>query len=168
MGKIEIDGPGGFFPMAGMSANRLSGHRVALCGEAAHIFPPLAAQGLNLSLRDSAALVEVLEDARALGADIGAAQTLKAYDNVRRSDIFLRTNGVDILNRSLLSNFFPVDFLRGAGLFAFSMIGPLRRALMREGVLTHGTLPRLMRERPLRHFPPSSHASSSIGMSRRG
>jgi len=168
LGKIEIDGPGGFFPMAGMSANRLSGHRVALCGEAAHIFPPLAAQGLNLSLRDSAALVEVLEDARALGADIGAAQTLKAYDNVRRSDIFLRTNGVDILNRSLLSNFFPVDFLRGVGLFAFSMIGPLRRALMREGVLTHGTLPRLMRERPLCHFPPSSHASSSIGMSRRG
>jgi 2-octaprenyl-6-methoxyphenol hydroxylase len=167
LGKVEIDGPGGFFPMAGMSANRLVGHRVALIGEAAHIFPPLAAQGLNLSLRDSAALAEVLEDARALGRDIGAVRTLKTYASARRSDIFLRTNGVDILNRCLLSNFFPVDFLRGAGLFAFSMIGPLRRALMREGVLTHGTLPRLMQERPARRFTPSSSGSASIGMSGR-
>jgi 2-octaprenyl-6-methoxyphenol hydroxylase len=77
---------------------------------------------------------------------------LNAYDNARRSDIFLRTNGVDILNRSLLSGFFPIDFLRGAGLLAFSAIGPLRRALMREGVLTHGTLPRLMQERPLKRL----------------
>jgi 2-octaprenyl-6-methoxyphenol hydroxylase len=152
LGKIEVEGPGGFFPMAGMSANRLFGHRVVLIGEAAHIFPPLAAQGLNLSLRDSAALVEVLEDARALGQDIGSARTLKAYENARWSDIFLRTNGVDILNRSLLSDFFPVDFLRGAGLLAFSVIGPLRRAIMREGVLTHGTLPRLMQERPLKRL----------------
>jgi 2-octaprenyl-6-methoxyphenol hydroxylase len=152
LGKIEIEGPGGFFPMTGMSASRLFGHRVALIGEAAHIFPPLAAQGLNLSLRDSAALVEVLEDARELGHDIGSTQTLKAYEKARRSDIFLRTNGIDILNRSLLSDFFPVDFLRGAGLLAFSAIGPLRRALMREGVLTHGTLPRLMQERPLKRL----------------
>jgi 2-octaprenyl-6-methoxyphenol hydroxylase len=168
LGKIEINGPGGFFPMAGMSANRLVGHRIALIGEAAHIFPPLAAQGLNLSLRDSAALAEVLEDARALGHDIGFVQTLKTYATARRSDIFLRTNGVDILNRSLLWNLFPIDILRGAGLLAFSMIGPLRRALMREGVLTHGTLPRLMQERPARRFTSSSRGSASIGMSGRG
>lgn len=167
LGKIEIDGPGGFFPMAGMSANRLVGHRIALIGEAAHIFPPLAAQGLNLSLRDSAALAEVLEDARALGHDIGSVQMLKTYAAARRSDIFLRTNGVDILNRSLLLNFFPVDFLRSAGLFAFLMIGPLRRALMREGVLTHGTLPRLMQERPARRFTPFSRGAASTGLSTR-
>lgn len=152
LGKMEIDGPSGFFPMAGMSATRLFGHRVVLLGEAAHIFPPLAAQGLNLSLRDSAALVDVLEDARALGEDIGAVRALIGYESARRRDIFVRTNGVDILNRSLLSDFFPVDFLRGAGLLAFSAIGPLRRALMREGVLPHGMLPRLMQERPLRRF----------------
>jgi 2-octaprenyl-6-methoxyphenol hydroxylase len=167
LGKVEIDGPGGFFPMTGMSANRLVGHRIALVGEAAHIFPPLAAQGLNLSLRDSAALAEVLESARALGHDIGSMRTLKAYATARRSDIFLRTNGIDILNRSLLWNLFPVDFLRGAGLFAFAMIGPLRRALMREGVLTHGTLPRLMQERAARRFTPSSRGSAAIGMSGR-
>jgi 2-octaprenyl-6-methoxyphenol hydroxylase len=168
VGKVEIDGPGAFFPMTGMSADRLVCHRIALIGEAAHIFPPLAAQGLNLSLRDAAALAEVLEDARALGADIGSARTLKTYATARRSDIFLRTNGVDILNRALLWNFLPADFLRGAGSYALAMIGPLRRALMREGVLTHGTLPRLMQEHPARRFTPSSRGSASIGMSRRG
>lgn len=150
LGKMQLDGPCGFFPMAGMSVGRLFGHRIALIGEAAHVFPPLAAQGLNLSLRDSAALAETLEDARSLGKDIGLAATLKGYAAARRNDISLRTHGVDILNRSLLTDLIPVDLMRGAGLFAFSMIGPLRRALMREGVLTHGTLPRLMQERTSR------------------
>ena len=150
LGAMAIDGPSGFFPMAGMSVDRLYAHRVALIGEAAHVFPPLAAQGLNLSLRDSAALVEALEDAREQGKDIGERQTLKAYANARKGDISLRTNGVDTLNRSLLSDFIPVDVARGAGMFAFLMIGPLRRALMREGILTHGSLPRLMQPRPRR------------------
>ncbi|VTZ28155.1 Ubiquinone biosynthesis protein UbiH [Methylocella tundrae] len=150
LGAMELDGPCGFFPMAGMSVAKLFGRRIALIGEAAHVFPPLAAQGLNLSLRDIAALVETLEDARADGKDIGAAASLKAYGTARRGDISLRTNGVDILNRSLLTEFLPVDLMRGAGFFAFSMIGPLRRALMREGVLTHQTLPRLMQARPRR------------------
>lgn len=143
-GRIEVEGTCGYFPMAGMAVSRLYRHRVALIGEAAHVFPPLAAQGLNLSLRDSAALVEAVEDARELQRDIGAVETLAAYAKARRGDISLRTNGVDLLNRSLLYDFLPVDLLRGAGLFAFSVIGPLRRALMREGVLTHGVLPRLM------------------------
>lgn len=148
LGRMAAGGARGFFPMAGMSADRLAGHRIALIGEAAHVFPPLAAQGLNLSLRDCAALVEVLEDARDEGYDIGTTRTLAAYERARRNDIYWRTNGVDILNRSLLMDVLPVDLLRGAGLFAFSMIGPLRRAIMREGVVPHGTLPRLMQKRP--------------------
>jgi 2-octaprenyl-6-methoxyphenol hydroxylase len=166
LGNMEINGPCGFFPMMGMKANRLASDRIALIGEAAHIFPPLAAQGLNLSLRDSAALVEVLEDARLLGSDIGLSQTLKAYEDARRGDIFIRTNGVDILNRSLLWDFLPVDFLRGAGALAFAAIGPLRRALMREGTLTHLTLPRLMQEPKARHLPPP-HKARAIGTPRR-
>ena len=150
LGAMELDGPCGYFPMAGMSVASLFGPRIALIGEAAHVFPPLAAQGLNLSLRDIAALVETLEDARAQGMDIGATAALKSYGAVRRRDISLRTNGVDLLNRSLLMELLPVDLLRGAGLVAFSMIGPLRRALMREGVLPHGRLPRLMQPRARR------------------
>jgi 2-octaprenyl-6-methoxyphenol hydroxylase len=150
LGAMELDGPCGYFPMAGMSVGSLFGPRIALIGEAAHVFPPLAAQGLNLSLRDIAALVETLEDARAQGMDIGGTAALKSYGAARRRDISLRTNGVDILNRSLLMELLPVDLLRGAGLVAFSMIGPLRRALMREGVLPHGRLPRLMQPRTRR------------------
>lgn len=155
LGAMATGGARGFFPMAGMSADKLAGHRIALIGEAAHVFPPLAAQGLNLSLRDCATLVEVLEDARDEGHDIGAVRTLASYARARRDDIFWRTNGIDLLNRSLLMDVVPVDILRGAGLFAFSMIGPLRRAIMREGVVPHGTLPRLMQKRPrLRAAPP--------------
>jgi 2-octaprenyl-6-methoxyphenol hydroxylase len=160
LGPMELDGADGFFPMTGMSACRLASDRIALVGEAAHIFPPLAAQGLNLSLRDAAALAEITEDARVLGEDFGAAQTLKAYEEARRSDVFVRTNGVDILNRSLLIDNFPADFVRGAGLFAFSMIGPFRRALMREGVVPHGKLPRLMQERPMIRRPAPSPAAT--------
>jgi 2-octaprenyl-6-methoxyphenol hydroxylase len=167
LGHMEIDGPSGFFPMVGMSAARLACHRAAFVGEAAHIIPPLAAQGLNLSLRDAAALAEVVEDARLFGVDIGSAETLKSYEEARRSDVFIRTNGVDILNRSLLMDNIPVDFLRSAGVAAFSMIGPLRRALMREGVLPHGTLPRLMQERPVRHYPPTAR-SAKAAPQRRG
>lgn len=155
LGPMATGGARGFFPMAGMSADKLAGHRIALIGEAAHVFPPLAAQGLNLSLRDCAALVDVLEDAREAGEDIGAVRTLGAYQRARRHDITWRTNGIDLLNRSLLMDVVPVDILRGAGLFAFAMIGPLRRAIMREGVVPHGTLPRLMQKRPrLRAAPP--------------
>jgi len=143
-GAMTLDGPPGFFPMAGLKVSRLAGHRIALIGEAAHVFPPLAAQGLNLSLRDTASLVETLEDARAREADIGLATSLAPFAKERRSDISVRTHGVDILNRSLLSDLIPVDFLRGAGLLAFSKIGPLRRAIMREGVLPYGHVPRLM------------------------
>jgi len=154
LGSIQVNGKLGFFPMAGLRVSRLSGHRIALIGEAAHVFPPLAAQGLNLSLRDTANLVEILEDARGLGRDIGTASTLTPYGVERRSDISVRTHGIDILNRSLLTDLVPIDFLRSAGLLAFSMIGPLRRAIMREGILPTGHLPRLMQ--------PSAAAARSV------
>ncbi len=144
LGAIRVEGQLGFFPMAGLRVSRLAAHRIALIGEAAHVFPPLAAQGLNLSLRDSANLVEILEDARARGQDIGSAASLASYTLERQNDISVRTLGIDVLNRSLLTNLIPVNFLRSAGLSALSMIGPLRRALMREGILPQGHLPRLM------------------------
>jgi len=155
LGALRVDGQLGHFPMAGLRVSRLAGHRIALIGEAAHVFPPLAAQGLNLSLRDTANLAEILEDAQHLGHDIGTAATLASYSSERRSDISVRTLGIDVLNRSLLTDLIPVDFLRSAGLLAFSMIGPLRRAIMREGVLPNGHLPRLMQPpRPTRFTAP--------------
>lgn len=158
---MRLDGPCGTFPMMGLRVSRLTGRRIALLGEAAHVFPPLAAQGLNLSLRDTASLVDCVETARARGDDIGGASTLSAYADARRSDISLRTHGIDILNRSLLADFLPVDLLRGMGFLAFTLIGPLRRAVMREGILPKGHLPPLM-QRP-RSFSAPANAADGVG-----
>ena len=114
--------------------SRIAARRLALVGDAAHAFPPIGAQGLNLGLRDVEAIVEIAVEARAAGRDIGAAEVLQAYERARRSDIFLRTSVVDGLNRALLTPFGPLDFARGAGLAALGAIGPLRRVAMREGV----------------------------------
>jgi 2-octaprenyl-6-methoxyphenol hydroxylase len=117
--------------MGGLSVERFSAPRVALVGEAAHVFPPIGAQGLNLGLRD------VMELARAVGGppgDPGSASTLAAYDQGRGFDVRTRTGAVDALNRSLLAGFLPLDMVRGLGLLALSNIRPLRRFVMRQGL----------------------------------
>ena len=140
LGKLKLEGPRGAFPMSGLVAEKFAQNRVALVGDSAHGFPPIGAQGLNLGMRDIAHLVDCLETAD----DAGAPDVLDRYDGVRRSDIGSRVAGVDMLNRSLLSAFLPVDFLRGAGLLTLSAIRPLKRMVMREGVMPRGAVPRLM------------------------
>lgn len=142
LGEIALEGPTGTFPIAGLRVERLTAPRLALVGEAAHVFPPIGAQGLNLGLRDVAHLVDCIE---AGAGDPGSASVLAAYAGRRRTDIALRTGAVDLLNRSLLSGFAPVDAIRSAGLVAVSAIAPLRRSMMRAGVMPSGPLPRLMR-----------------------
>jgi 2-octaprenyl-6-methoxyphenol hydroxylase len=144
LGAMRIDGPRGLVPMSGMSVDRYWSQRLALVGEAAHVFPPIGAQGLNLGLRDAAALRDAVVDASAEGREPGSDETLSQYQRGRDLDVRLRTTAVDSLNRTLLSGLLPADFLRGAGLLALSNIGPLRRAVMREGVLPHVGAPRLM------------------------
>ncbi len=144
-GAMRLDSEAGFFPMAGMRVARLTGRRIALLGEAAHAFPPLAAQGLNLSLRDISALVACVDAARAAGQDIGGAAPLRRYAAAREPDIDIRIRGVDVLNRSMLTDFLPVDLARGLGSFAISAIGPLRRAALLEGILPERSRPRLHR-----------------------
>ena len=138
VGRVSLEPSRGFFPMGGLRVNRLVGRRIALIGEAAHAFPPLAAQGLNLTLRDVAQLVTTLVAARTRGEDIGALAVLERFERARRRDVALRTSGVDVLNRSIMTNFAPVDAVRGAGAIAVRLIGPLRRALLREGILPPG------------------------------
>ena len=121
--------------MAGLKVNRLAGRRIVLLGEAAHAFPPLAAQGLNLSLRDIMQLVSTLADARGRNLDPGSLAALQPYERARRRDVALRTSGVDVLNRSIITDLGPIDAARGIGTMALRLIGPLRRAIMREGIL---------------------------------
>ncbi len=145
LGRVEARGAVGRFPIRRLVATRMTGPRTALAGEAAHALPPIGAQGLNLSLRDAAALVDVLADARAALVDIGAPRVLARYEANRAGDVALRAFGVDALNRSLLSSLLPVDAVRGVGMAALSRLPGLRRALMRQGVMPRHAVPRLMR-----------------------
>ena len=147
LGAVTLDGPVGAAPMGGMKTSGVTGLRMALIGESAHLFPPIGAQGLNLSLRDIANLVDCLEGVN-LDEPDGITRALGTYERQRSLDIGFRINGVDILNRSLLVHALPVDFARAFALNFFSAIGPLRRALMREGVTPHGPTPKLMRSQP--------------------
>ena len=131
LGAIAIDGPRQAFPLAGMTVRRFAAGRVMLAGEAAHLVPPIGAQGLNLGYRDVAALADVLSDRP---ADPGAAACLAAYDRARRADVVSRTVAIDALNRTLLSDFLPVQGIRGLGLFLLDRVPALRRLAMRRGV----------------------------------
>lgn len=130
LGAMTASGPRGKVPMGGLSVERFGAGRMALIGEAAHVFPPIGAQGLNLGLRDVAALSEALSGV----ADAGAASVIADYDRARQADVRLRTGAVDMLNRTLLTDLLPADLMRGAGLLALSRIGPLRRLVMRQGL----------------------------------
>jgi 2-octaprenyl-6-methoxyphenol hydroxylase len=145
LGKVHVEPDRGAFPLVVGTANRFACGRVALIGEAAHVFPPIGAQGLNLGLRDAVTIAEVAAEAFRGGGDIGAGQVTAEYEQRRRPDIGSRSVAIDLLNRSLLSDFLPVQGLRGLGLYALDRIGPLRRALMREGIAPSAATPLLMR-----------------------
>jgi len=127
LGAMRLDGPRGAVPMGGISVADVVAPGVALAGEAAHVFPPIGAQGLNLGLRDVADLLDAFSNGV---SDTGFAR----YRKGRMSDIAFRTNAVDALNRSLLAGFMPVDAARTMGLTLLGSIGPLRRFVMRQGL----------------------------------
>ena len=149
LGKVAPEPGRGIFPLAFETARRLAARRVALVGEAAHVIPPIGAQGLNLGLRDAAAIGELVVAARRDGRDVGATDLTDRYDGTRRADVMSRALAIDLLNRSLLWGFLPLQSARGFGLFLMERIGPLRRAMMREGVAPAAAQPRLMRGEPL-------------------
>jgi 2-octaprenyl-6-methoxyphenol hydroxylase len=145
LGRITLEPGRGVFPLMAETARVFGARRVALIGEAAHVLPPIGAQGLNLGLRDAATIGELVVAARRDGADVGSTELTARYEHMRRADVTSRALAVDLLNRSLLSDFLPLQGARGLGLFMLERIGPLRRAAMREGVLPAASQPRLMR-----------------------
>jgi len=145
LGKITVESGRGLFPLSVMTARHFGARRIALVGEAAHVIPPIGAQGLNLGLRDAASIGEVAVAAHRDGRDIGGDDVLATYEKMRRADVTSRTLAIDLLNRTLLTDFLPVQGMRGLGLYMIDRIGPLRRAVMREGVAPAAAEPRLMR-----------------------
>lgn len=131
LGKVTVEGQAQAWPLSSMMAERFGVGRVALIGEAAHAFPPIGAQGLNLSLRDSMTLAELLSGQRdrPIPADAG-----DRYNRRRKPDVMSRTFSVDLLNRSLLTDLIPVQMVRAAGMHVLNAVSPLRNALMQEGV----------------------------------
>ena len=145
LGKITVEPGRGLYPLSVAAAHRFAVNRIALIGEAAHVIPPIGAQGLNLGLRDAAAIGEVAISAQHRGHDIGGDDVSAAYDKMRRTDVAGRTLAIDLVNRSLLTDFLPVQAARGLGLYLLNRVGPLRRAVMREGIAPTASEPRLMR-----------------------
>jgi 2-octaprenyl-6-methoxyphenol hydroxylase len=134
LGRIKVEPGRHLFPLAIEQPRQFALHRIALVGEAAHVLPPIGAQGLNMGLRDAADIADIVRDAMLSGEDPGAPQVLKRYNSARRADIASRTFAIDIANRSLLSDFLPMQSLRAAGLHLIGSFGPLRRLAMREGL----------------------------------
>jgi 2-octaprenyl-6-methoxyphenol hydroxylase len=145
LGAISELGARAEFPVTGLTANRLAARRTVLVGEAAHILPPIGAQGLNLGLRDAAALADCVADTLRQGGDPGAEAALEAYVRARRLDVMSRTLGVDLLSRSLLTSLPPLQAARGIVLHGLNSLPPLRRAVMRLGLAPPTELPTLMR-----------------------
>ncbi|ASP32816.1 UbiH/UbiF family hydroxylase [Labrenzia sp. VG12] len=144
LGAFKLASDPQSFPLSGLNANKLVSERLVLLGETAHVFPPIGAQGLNLSLRDILDLRSVLTGAQVRQSDIGSMAVLSGYEAKRMGDIRTRTNAVDLLNRSLLTSFLPVQAARSVGMYLAGRVGPLRRMLMREG-MTPGSAFRLGR-----------------------
>jgi 2-octaprenyl-6-methoxyphenol hydroxylase len=132
LGRVSVDTTGRqIYPLSAATPWRFAHNRVALVGEAAHVFPPIGAQGLNLGIRDIDDLVGV---ARENQDDPGSFKALAAYDFKRRPDILARSSAVNLLNMTLLSNLLPAQMARSAGLDVLRSFAPLRAFFMREGL----------------------------------
>ena len=145
LGKTKSAGPRWSYPLSFHLARDFVRPRFALAGDCAHGIHPIAGQGLNLGLKDAAALAEVLLDAGRLGRDIGALDTLKRYERWRRFDSFALAASTDALNRLFSNDIAPLRHLRDLGLGIVDSIGPARRFFMRHAGGDVGKLPRLMK-----------------------
>ncbi|UWQ23823.1 UbiH/UbiF family hydroxylase [Leisingera aquaemixtae] len=130
-GDLKLASRRTIWPIISQSAERLNGERLALMAEAAHVVPPIGAQGLNMSLGDLRSLLELAE-ARPEG--LGDAQMLAAYHKARHNEILLRVKGIDLLNRTSMLAPRPLRDLRAFGLNALYSLAPVRKTLMQMGL----------------------------------
>lgn len=149
LGRIRVQGRRWAYPISCLLAERYVDRRLALVGDAAHAIHPIAGQGLNLGLRDLAALAETVVDSHRLGLDVGDAITLARYQRWRRFDALMLGTVTDGLNRLFSNDVGPVRLVRDLGLAAVDRLPPLKRLFMRHAMGLVGDLPRLVAGRPL-------------------
>ena len=131
LGKVKVGTARQIYPLSVLLARTFARRRIALVGEAAHVFPPIGAQGLNLSIRD---VSDLLTAVKRNPGDPGSADVLAGYNRLRRPDILARTGSVHLLNQSLLSDMLPAQIARRVGLSMLDAFAPLRGFFMREGM----------------------------------
>ena len=149
LGRPRLAGPRFAYPLSLMLSERTVDERLVLIGDAAHVVHPIAGQGLNLGLKDAAALAEVLVDALRLGEDIGSELVLDRYARWRRFDAAGMAAATDLFIRFFAPGDPVSRAIRGAGMAALSRAAPLRRLFMQEAGAGLGELPRLLRGEPL-------------------
>jgi 2-octaprenyl-6-methoxyphenol hydroxylase len=143
-GAINPMGPRWSYPLSLHLARTYVKPRLALIGDAAHGMHPIAGQGLNLGLRDVAAMAEVLIQGARLGLDPGDMTLLRRYENWRRTDNVTLLASTDILNRLFSTDIAPIRFARDLGLGLVGQIGPLKRIFMRHAMGDIGRKPKLL------------------------
>lgn len=145
LGALDVVGPRFGYPLTLQQAERSIDTRLALVADADHGMHPIAGQGLNMGIRDVAALTEVLTDAHRLGLDIGDVAVLERYQQWRRFDNTVMLALTDALNKLFSNDIAPVRVARDLGLAAVNAIGPLKKVFMRHAMGDVGDLPRLMK-----------------------
>jgi 2-octaprenyl-6-methoxyphenol hydroxylase len=149
LGKVTVEEGLQSFPLKLQLAKDFVGPRLAIIGDAAHVIHPLAGQGLNLGLKDVAALAETIIDAMRLGMDHGAPDVLARYQGWRRFDTSLMAAVTDNLNRLFSNDVAPVRAIRDVGLGLVDRMAPIKSALIGRAAGLESDGPRLTRGMPL-------------------
>jgi 2-octaprenyl-6-methoxyphenol hydroxylase len=141
-GEVRVKGARAAWPLNIIKAKSYIGHRFVLIAEAAHGIHPIAGQGLNMSLRDIAALSEILEGQ----SDPGVSDILSKYQKMRRQDNYTMAAGTHILNELFGFEFFGIRAIRRFGLHAVSQLPFAKKFFMRQAMGANGNLPKMIRE----------------------
>ena len=147
LGALRLMGQRWSYPLVLQHARSYHAARLALIGDAAHVIHPISGQGLNLGLKDVAALAEVLCEAAKLGLDCGSTEVLRQYERWRRVDNMTLVATTDGLNRLFSNDFGPLRLLRDLGLAGVHRMPPLKRLFMQHAMGLLGDLPPLLEGR---------------------